>query len=70
MLNPGASLVDIMDMKRGRTRIDEKDQRRKTNLRKRLVMAQQLVGKHVRPAVSLADELIAERREESRRESD
>jgi AbrB family looped-hinge helix DNA binding protein len=46
----------------------EKEELRITTLRQRLAKAQQLVRKHVSPNVSLVDELIAERREASRRE--
>jgi len=46
----------------------EKEELRITTLRQRLAKAQQLVRKHVSPNVALVDELIAERREASRRE--
>jgi AbrB family looped-hinge helix DNA binding protein len=46
----------------------EKDELRITTLRQRLAKAQQLVRAHVPPSTSLADELIAERREAERRE--
>jgi AbrB family looped-hinge helix DNA binding protein len=41
----------------------ENDELRITTLKRRLARAQRLVRKHVKPGVSLADELIAERRE-------
>jgi AbrB family looped-hinge helix DNA binding protein len=46
----------------------ENDELRITTLRQRLAKAQQLVRKHVAPATSLVDELIAERRQAARRE--
>lgn len=46
----------------------EDDELRMTTLRQRLAKAQRLVRKHVPPTVSLADELIAERREAAKRE--
>jgi AbrB family looped-hinge helix DNA binding protein len=46
----------------------ENQELRLTTLRQRLAKAQQLVRKHVAPTTSLADELIAERREAARRE--
>jgi len=46
----------------------ENDELRITSLRQRLAKAQELVRKHVAPTTSLVDELIAERREASRRE--
>jgi AbrB family looped-hinge helix DNA binding protein len=46
----------------------ENQELRLTTLRQRLAKAQQLVRKHLSPATSLADELIAERREAARRE--
>jgi AbrB family looped-hinge helix DNA binding protein len=39
-----------------------------TTLKQRLERAQRLVRNHINPGISLADELIAERRETSRRE--
>ena len=39
-----------------------------TTLKQRLAKAQRLVRKHVRPGISLVDELILERREAARRE--
>jgi len=47
----------------------EDDELRITTLRRRLARAQRLVRKHVKQGDSLADELIAERREAARRES-
>jgi AbrB family looped-hinge helix DNA binding protein len=41
----------------------EDDELRITTLKRRLERAQRLVRKHVKPGTSLADELIAERRE-------
>jgi AbrB family looped-hinge helix DNA binding protein len=46
----------------------ENEELRITTLRQRLAKAQRLVRKHVSPATSLVDELIAERREAARRE--
>jgi AbrB family looped-hinge helix DNA binding protein len=46
----------------------EDDELRITTLRRRLARAQRLVRKHVKQGDSLADELIAERREAARRE--
>lgn len=46
----------------------EDDELRITTLERRLARAQRLVRKHVKPGESLADELIAERREAARRE--
>jgi AbrB family looped-hinge helix DNA binding protein len=46
----------------------EDDELRITTLKRRLERAQRLVRKHVKPGTSLADELIAERREAGRNE--
>lgn len=46
----------------------EDDELRITTLSKRLARAQELVRSHIAPNISLADELIAERREAARRE--
>ena len=46
----------------------EDDELRITTLKRRLERAQRLVRRHVKPSASLVDELIAERREASRRE--
>ena len=46
----------------------EDDELRITTLKRRIERAQRLVRKFVKPGVSLADELIAERREAARRE--
>ncbi len=46
----------------------EDDELRITTLARRIAQAQRLVRKHVKRGVSLADELIAERREAGRRE--
>jgi AbrB family looped-hinge helix DNA binding protein len=46
----------------------EDDELRITTLKHRIARAQRLVRKYVKPGVSLADELIAERREEGRKE--
>jgi AbrB family looped-hinge helix DNA binding protein len=46
----------------------EDDELRITTLKHRLQRAQSLVRKHVKPGTSLADELIAERREAARNE--
>ncbi|HEX4485328.1 MAG TPA: AbrB/MazE/SpoVT family DNA-binding domain-containing protein [Terriglobales bacterium] len=45
----------------------EDDELRITTLKRRLQRAQRLVRQHVKPSASLVDELIAERREASRR---
>jgi uncharacterized membrane-anchored protein YhcB (DUF1043 family) len=57
-----------MDGNEVRTRVNKKNELRMAALRKRLAKAQQIVRKHVPRSVSLVDELIAERREEARRE--
>lgn len=44
------------------------DELRITTLKRRLERAQRLVRRHVKPGTSLADELIAERRESARNE--
>jgi AbrB family looped-hinge helix DNA binding protein len=44
------------------------DELRITTLKRRLERAQRIVRKHVKPGTSLADELIAERREAARNE--
>jgi len=46
----------------------EDDELRITTLKRRLERAQRLVRKHVKQGTSLADELIAERRETARSE--
>jgi len=46
----------------------EDDEVRMTTMRKRIERAQQRARKHVKPGVSLVDELIAERREAAKRE--
>jgi AbrB family looped-hinge helix DNA binding protein len=46
----------------------ENDEIRITTLKRRLERAQRLVRKHVKPGESLAQELIAERREAARNE--
>ena len=48
----------------------EDDELRITTMQKRLERAQQHVRKYVRAGVSLADELIAERRAEAKREQE
>lgn len=44
------------------------DELRITTLKRNIARAQRLVRKHVKPGTSLADELIAERREAARNE--
>jgi AbrB family looped-hinge helix DNA binding protein len=44
------------------------DELRISSLNRRIERAQRLVRRHVKPGASLADELIAERREASKRE--
>ena len=63
-------LVDVLDMKERRATFEENRKQRRATLHRQLAKAQELVRKCVPPTVSLVDELIAERREESRRESD
>ena len=46
----------------------EDDELRITTLKRRMERAQRLVRKHVKPGRSLADELIAERRQAARNE--
>jgi AbrB family looped-hinge helix DNA binding protein len=46
----------------------EDDELRITTLKRRLERAQQRVGSYTKPGTSLADELIAERREAAKRE--
>jgi hypothetical protein len=69
-LTNGKSLVDIIGMRERRPRRDKKQESRTKTLRLRLAKAQRAIRKQVPPNVSLVDELIAERREEARRESD
>jgi len=59
--------VDVRNMKERQTK--ESDERQAV-LRKRIADAQRILRKHVPANVSLADELIAERREEARREAE
>jgi len=56
-------------MKERRSTIEENRRQQRAILRKRLAKAQQLLQKRVPSTVSLVDELIAERREESRQDS-
>lgn len=46
----------------------EDDELRISTLKRRIERAQRLVRQHVKPCTSLADELIAERREAAKRE--
>ena len=46
----------------------QNDELRITTLQRKIERGQRLVRKHVRPGTSLADELIAERREAARNE--
>jgi len=46
----------------------EDDELRITTLKRRLERAQRLVRKHVKPGISLVNELIAERREAAKNE--
>lgn len=46
----------------------EDDELRITTMKRRIERAQRIVRKYVKPGVSLSDELIAERREEAKRE--
>jgi len=52
-----------------RSAIKQDRRQRGVTLREQLAKAQQLVRRRIPPTVSLVDELIAERREESSRES-
>ena len=63
-------MVDVLDMKERRITIEQNRKQRRATLRDQLAEAKQLVQKRVLSTVSLADELIADRREESRGESD
>ena len=54
--------VQLLEMKRTRP------SRRLLELKRRIERAQRLVRKHVKPGVSLVDELIAERRAAARNE--
>jgi hypothetical protein len=69
----GANKVPVLgrclDMKERRSTIEENRRQQRAILRKRLAKAQQLLQKRVPSTVSLVDELIAERREESRQDS-
>jgi vacuolar-type H+-ATPase subunit H len=51
-------------------RTKESNEQRQAILKKRIAAAQRIVRKHVPTNVSLVDELIAERREEARREAE
>jgi AbrB family looped-hinge helix DNA binding protein len=46
----------------------EDDELRITTVKCNLIRAQKLIRKHIKPGVSLVDELVAERREAARRE--
>ncbi|HEY1424139.1 MAG TPA: AbrB/MazE/SpoVT family DNA-binding domain-containing protein [Candidatus Acidoferrum sp.] len=46
----------------------EDDELRITTVKRNLIRAQKLIRKHIKPGVSLVDELVAERREAARRE--
>jgi AbrB family looped-hinge helix DNA binding protein len=46
----------------------EDDELRISTLKRRIERAQSLVRRHVKPGISLVDELIAERREAAKRE--
>lgn len=46
----------------------EDDELRITTVKGNLARAQKLIRKHIKPGVSLVDELVAERREAARRE--
>ena len=70
LLTKCPSLVEVLDMKERLTTIEKNRRQRRANLHEQLVRTQQLVRKCVPRTVSLVDELIAERREEARRESD
>jgi hypothetical protein len=63
------SLVDVLDMKEPALPSKNRKQRR-TTPREQLTEAQQLVRKRIPATVSLVADLIAERREEARREAD
>ena len=57
-INPGDEVI---------LRIED-DELRITTMKRRIERAQRLVGKYVKPGVSLVDELIAERREAAENE--
>jgi AbrB family looped-hinge helix DNA binding protein len=57
-IRPGETLILRLD----------KNELRITTLRQRLAKAREIVRRHVKPSVSLADELIAERREAAKHE--
>jgi AbrB family looped-hinge helix DNA binding protein len=57
-INPGDEII---------LRLDE-DELRITTMKLRIERAQRYVRKHLKPGVSLVDELIAERREAAKRE--
>jgi hypothetical protein len=59
---------ETKDMRKSSGRVYENEEARIAALRKQLAKAQQLIRKHVSPKRSLADELIAERREAARHE--
>jgi hypothetical protein len=63
-------MIDMMDMREPHPPNNQKQKLRKTALRRRLAKARGLVRRHIPPTASLVDELVEERREETRRESD
>jgi predicted nucleic acid-binding protein len=65
-----ALLADVFNMKEKQIPTDENRRMRAGHLKKRLDRARRMVRKYVPRTVSLVDELIAERRQEARRESD
>ncbi len=66
----GPNKVPVLDRSTDMKERRKDRRQRRATLRKRVPKAQQLVRSRVPPTVSLVDELIAERREEARRESD
>jgi len=53
-----------MSVRRKNTKLNATQQRKARTLKRNLERAQRLVRRHVKPSTSLADELIAERRQE------
>jgi vacuolar-type H+-ATPase subunit H len=65
-----AFFADVFNMKEKQIPTDENRRMRSGQLQKRLDRARRIVRKYVPRTVSLVDELIAERREEARREAE
>jgi hypothetical protein len=69
-VNNVSVLGRCLGMKERRTSVKENRRLCRATLGEQLAKAQRLVRKSIPSTVSLVDELIGERREESRRESD